>query len=241
MLGGLAALGLIASALVEFVKDVLPIRRVWNQQWLGFHVDGHRHTQTIATVIKLVSGRPSKRAERVLSDISQLSGAGHRASVYACASADLIRRLERMMALAIQNPASHEDFISAFLPAERVPTLHRLLALHEEYKQLAISESDDASAARAAKLKAQIEAEEDDIIEWSTITFAALGEAMASSWKKLMNALASLISILIILIVAGSKASGVTLLLGLAGGYLAPFVKDVHKAVQGVSSNRLKG
>ena len=215
----LASVGLLAMALIEFGKEVLGLRRWWNEKWIGRW---------------LAKRTPENDRDDVLAQLHQLATGGDIPALYGQPTEKLVGQINAALQMALENPEIYAPFILAL--AHNAHPSDVALVLDGRPP---ISPGEISQQARE-KLELYVEAR-NRVASHFQRSLDGIVISMASQWKRRLHIWSVVVSSVFIFLGAGVFREGpigstgdilLWILVAIAGGLLAPMINDLAKALK---------
>ena len=211
----IAAVGLLAMALLQSVKDMLPVRRWFHRAFVRAWLEHKARDAAHA------NARPDAGAALV--DLVALATTGDAHALFDLPIEQLCGQASAAAAASLDYPARHEDLLRCLAASADPRDVQRVLDAREQ-------EASDVDSARAALLDARTR-----VMHQVQRSIDALQISAGFRWKWYMQ-LAALgfsfvLAVAAVLTAGSADARGRDLMtiipLGLAGGFLAPVARDL--------------
>jgi hypothetical protein len=216
-----AAIGVLSMAIIQTLKDMLPLRNWFQQWWLkGWLRD--RASKAART------GGKAPDVKKAEDDLIRLATAGDRAAFYDLAIEQLCGQMNAAAQVVLEYPADHGDLLRCLAALAETADLDSLLAPPPD------------NSAAPSKIQAQVDART-RVIHQVQRSIDGFQISAGFRWKWILQIVSFAVSFALTLIGfslhAGSEGLRLSLawsylLAGLLGGFLAPVARDLVASLQ---------
>ena len=216
----MAAIGVLSMAILQTLKDMLPVRNRFQQWWLKrWFIDRAAKAKAIGVVEPNII-----KAEK---DLVRLATAGDRAAFYDLAIEQMCGQMNAAAQVVLEYPADHDDLL-------------RCLAALADKNDLDVLLDKTVREKVAPKTQAQVDART-RVIHQVQRSIDGFQISAGFRWKWILQVVSFAISFALIFVGFSMHAGadglrldhvGSYILAGLLGGFLAPVARDLVAALQ---------
>lgn len=229
MVGAVTAAGTIAMAILQVVKDLTPLRRIFQRWWISGWIAAH-----VASFNRIRQGKgvdqtalPSVSAEKTQMVLVALATGGDERAFYELAIEQMVAQMNAAVQITLDYPKRFYDLLAVMSEGSELDDVATIVTKSPTgTRAKKASPSGDYLEARA-RVSHRIQRNLD-----------AIQISLGSRWQFCMQltalALSTLLLEVAVLSVAGATAGTflIALLIGVVGGYLAPVTRDLVAALQ---------
>ena len=226
--GVISAAGTLAMAILQLIKDLTPIRRgyqrQWLRKWIAQHASDFNNTLKAAAIRSdaLPQAAPAQ-AEFLL---IELATGGDDRAFYELAIEQMVAQMNAAVQITLDYPAKYRELLVVLSEGADISDVAAVVNQSPEGKTRKATPTKDYLEART-RVGHRIQRNLD-----------AVQIALGSRWQFWMQTMAVILSILVleagVLMVVGPNPSAMLLAVpvGVLGGYLAPVARDLVAALQ---------
>jgi hypothetical protein len=225
----ITAAGTVAMAMLQVVKDLTPIRRMYQRWWLerwisqrvAEYAGARRHSNVNQRVLPAVS---APRAETLM---LELSTGGEEDAFYELAIEQMVAQINAAAQITLDYPKTYCDLLVVLSEGADLGDVAAVIAQSPEGSRTRRKEPSAKYLEARARVSHRVQRNLD-----------AVQIALGNRWQFFLQLTAMILSVLLIEIavvtVTGFKSGPMAwaVLLGILGGYLAPVARDVVAALQ---------
>ncbi len=215
--GALVAAGVVAMAILQVFKELTPIRRAFQRQWVGRWIEGRCKDFNQNTGVPPID---PKAAE---SDLIELATGGDDLAFFDLAAEQLIAQMNAAAQEALDYPAKHRDLLAMISEGVDIEDIDAVLGYAPRAEEPPPQLYLDARNRVGNRIQRNLD---------------GMQIALASRWQLWMQSTALLITVVIVevaIIGTGNATVGAVLLgipIGIVGGYIAPVARDLVAALK---------
>ncbi|MGE0563665.1 MAG: hypothetical protein AB7O50_04050 [Pseudolabrys sp.] len=230
-IGAIVAAGTIAMAFLQMLKDLTPIRRIyqrfWLKRWLREHADSDgdaRSTSSARSTLRTRSS-PEKTHDRLI----ELTTGGAERAFYDLPSEQIVAQMNAAAQLVLDYPKKYSDVLVVMADGADADDIAAILDSSPRGTRSAKSKSERSQEFLEARVRVNHQIQRN---------LDAIQIALSNSWRFWMQIMSILLSTLIIVLSVMNTGDVrfstilIAALVGLAGGYLAPVSRDLVVALQ---------
>lgn len=226
LLEPIVAVGILSMAIIQTVKDLLPVRRVFQRRFLRAWLAGQ---QERARTTPAAGSPPAETdAKDAEADLVRLATAGDASAFFDLPIEQLCGQMNAAMQVALDYPKGHQDVVR-LLAASAPPADVELLIQSWEQDSQRLDSLETTAKDALVQARARVAHATQRAIDGLQI-------AAGSRWKLHLQLAAFALSFAITTLAALSGATkwpaASALLYGLAGGFLAPVARDLFASLQ---------
>ncbi len=225
-----AGLGVVTMVIVQLLKDLLPLRSMWQEGW-------------IQAVVQEQAKKVGANPVRAMDDLINLATAGNARALYNLPIEQLAGQFNAAAQAVLDFPARHQDLLKVLAAGAEAEDLQRVLSQRPQARTMA--------AARAAGAPVSQEQEQglvdfvdsrNRVAHQCQRNLDALQIAMVFRWKLILQIVSLIVGLACAVIVAwvligppdGADWLAKVGVLGIIGGFLATVVRDLTAAIQNI-------
>jgi hypothetical protein len=235
LVGVITAAGTVAMAMLQLVKELTPLRRRFQRQWIVWWIG--RHAAEFNSALHDADGATGRRLfvkpEKVERQLVDLATGGDANAFYDLTTEQLVAQMNAAAQAALDYPDAHIELLAVLSEGVDVADVLILSSMPQTPARgrarsaAARTESSPESLAARSRVNNRIQRNLD-----------AVQIAMGSRWKLWMQSISIALSTILIeaavIATTGFRISTVliTLPIGIVGGYFAPVTRDLVAALQ---------
>lgn len=229
MVGAVTAAGTIAMALLQVVKNLTPLRRIfqrwWISGWIAAHVASFNRTRQGKDVDR--TSLPSVSAENTQMLLVELATGGDERAFYELAIEQMVAQMNAAVQITLDYPKQYYDLLVVMSEG----------AEPDDVATVVTGSPTGTHAKKAPPSKNYLEARA-RVSHRIQRNLDAIQISLGNRWQFCMQLTALALSTLMleaaVLSVAGATTGTflIALLIGVVGGYLAPVTRDLVAALQ---------
>jgi hypothetical protein len=217
IVGALVAAGVVAMAILQVIKELTPIRRAFQRQWVG---------RWIAARCEGFNKNPGVQSigpGGAETDLIDLATGGDDRAFFDLAAEQLIAQMNAAAQAALDYPGKHRDLLAMISEGVEVADIEAVLAYVPRAEESPPQEYLDARNRVGNRIQRNLD---------------GMQISLSSRWQFWMQGAALLITVIIIevaIVGAGSATFGAMVLgvpIGIVGGYIAPVARDLVAALR---------
>lgn len=222
-----AGLGVVTMVIVQLLKDLLPLRPVWQRSWIW-------------SVVRQQAARARAEPARVIDDLINLATAGNSKALYDLPIEQLGGQLNSAAQVVLDFPARHTDLLRVLAAGADPVDLQTLLAERPQARTM---------AARAAGVPVDPQQEQalvgfvdarNRVTHQVQRNLDALQIAMTFRWKLILQLLSLVVAVGCTAAVTwaligppdGGDWVAKVVVIGVLGGFLSTVARDLAVAIQ---------
>ena len=221
----ITAAGTIAMAMLQLVKDLTPLRRWyqrnWLRKWISAHVDAFNHARKGKKNLPEVS---DAKAEALLVN---LATGGDDLAFYELAAEQMVAQMNAAAQITLDYPKKYCDLLVVVSEGADIDDVATV-----------VSQSPEGSRSRKASPSPDYLEARTRVNHRIQRNLDAVQISLGSQWRFWMQSTAIVLSILLleigVVLASGVRPSTMLLAVpvGILGGYLAPVARDLISALQ---------
>jgi hypothetical protein len=234
--GVISAAGTLAMAVLQLIKDLTPLRRIyqrnWMRKWIALHA---RYFNGALDAFNIRKGEvPTASPVRAEFLLVELATGGDEQAFYELAIEQMVAQMNAAVQITLDYPAKYRDLLVVVSDGADIADVITVVNQSPEGPKTRRSEPTKQYLEARTRVGHRIQRNLD-----------AVQIALGSRWQFWMQSTAVILSILVLeaAVVAVGGATNLSALLlavpvGILGGYLAPVVRDLVAALQTLRNTR---
>jgi hypothetical protein len=234
--GVISAAGTLAMAVLQLIKDLTPVRRIYQRNWMRKWIAQHaRYFNGAFDAFNIRKGKvPAASPAKAEFLLIELATGGDEQAFYELAIEQMVAQMNAAVQITLDYPAKYRDLLVVVSDGADISDIATV-----------VNQSPEGPGTRRAEPTKQYLEARMRVGHRIQRNLDAVQIALGSRWQFWMQTTAVLLSILVLeaAVLAVSGASSPTALLlaipvGILGGYLAPVVRDLVAALQTLRNSR---
>jgi hypothetical protein len=222
IIGAITAAGTVAMAILQLIKDLTPLRRIYQRFWLRRWISNHAKTHTRKT-----TASNEKAAAEAHASLIRLATGGSEDAFYELAAEQLVAQMNAAVLITLDYPKTHRDLLETLAHGADPEDVTRTITGVPKFSRRETAGPAPNYLEARNRVSHQIQRNLD-----------AIQISMSSRWKFWMQVSSIVLSTLVLeaALIATAGANGTVLvtalIIGIAGGYFAPVSRDLVAALQ---------